>query len=153
MPNSPQYTHGQAPLAAELATHGGLKPVHGGVGGVVHTYGPDIWDDVGLVVAADSVKLAPQSYRLLSITGANSGAIQGAGGLTPGDVYFVVFTIFSIAALGGGARIGNTGVAITDLGRVGGFLTVDGGGNVFIKRFAGITDIIIGNVSARKVLS
>lgn len=148
---SPHFVHGQAPLSAELATHGGLKPAHGGVGGAVRTYGPEVWVDGAVVAAADSVIVSPQRYRVVSLTGANSGAVQGPTGLTPGDVYLVAFTLLGITALGGGVRIGNTGPAMIDVGRQSLLYTIEAGGTIFIKRFAGVTDILIGDVTAKKV--
>lgn len=113
--------------------------------------GAETWDDSTTIFSADSARVDIQRYRLQSIDGSLSGAIGTPVNFAPGDQYFVCFTIFSIATLGGGARIGNTGVAMTALGINSDYYIIEAGGTIFIKRFAGITDMVIGDVTARKV--
>lgn len=112
--------------------------------------GPELWNHANVTVAGGSEILGPQSYRIYSAAGANSYVTE-AGVLTVGKQYLVTFTIDSIAVLGAGVRVFESGPIFTTTGPKQCIWLADVT-NAGIKRTNTACDFQISNVSYREVL-
>lgn len=109
---------------------------------------PNVWNDANVTLTGDSQRLDYQLYRVFSSAGALA-VVQVSSVLTLGRTYEVTFNIDSIATLGSGIRIGDTGDVFTTVGAKSSRFIASASVNAFFKRNGGVTDITISNVSFR----
>lgn len=110
--------------------------------------GAEVWNDANTSFVANSSKVSPGVYRLFSSTGAETADILCTG-IFANNWYEVTFTIDSVAAAGGGVRVGAASAGAVVAATVGAKRCIslcDANANAF-KRVSGITDLQISNVS------
>lgn len=114
--------------------------------------GAEFWNDASVSFVANSSRVSAGVYRIYSPTGSESADVLHAG-ITVGRWYEVAFNIDSVAAAGGGIRVGSSGGGVVIAATVGQkrCFALAETPNLAFKRVSGVTDVQISNVSFREV--
>jgi hypothetical protein len=105
--------------------------------------GDDVWNHADVTTTGDAEIISTNTYRLYSSDGSLSAIAEPNTPGSTGSFYLIRFSVDSIATLGGGVRIGNSGPTVTEVGTYELVTVKEGDFSVFFKRVSGVTDIQI----------